>query len=123
MEAAWCSETLVSYSIITWPHNPEDGNLNFHRRENLESRINRRTLALTYFMKQGPFEGLMVIQVVKKLSTLLWNIKFHFPVYNSPPQVCLLCQIHLLHNFPPYFRKIHSNITFSSTPSFSEWLV
>jgi hypothetical protein len=39
MEAAWTFETLVSYRITTWRHNPEDFNLNFRRRENLKSRI------------------------------------------------------------------------------------
>jgi hypothetical protein len=27
MKAAWCSETLLSYHIISWRHNPEDHGL------------------------------------------------------------------------------------------------
>jgi hypothetical protein len=37
--AAWTSETLVYYHNTTGRHNPEELDLNLHRRENLKSRI------------------------------------------------------------------------------------
>jgi len=40
MEAAWSSETLVSFHSTTRRHNPEDLDLNFHRREDIKFRIN-----------------------------------------------------------------------------------
>jgi hypothetical protein len=39
MEAASPSETMASCSNTTRRHNPENLNLNLHRRENLKSRI------------------------------------------------------------------------------------
>jgi len=38
-----------------------------------------------------------------------------------PYLVPLPSQIHPIHNFPTYFPKKHSNITFPSTPRSSEW--
>jgi hypothetical protein len=39
MEAAWFSETLISYHFTTLRHSPEDHYLNLYRRENPRSRI------------------------------------------------------------------------------------
>jgi len=38
MEATRSSETLLSYRITTERHNPEYGDMNLHRRENLICR-------------------------------------------------------------------------------------
>jgi hypothetical protein len=42
-------------------------------------------------------------------------------VYKSPPLAPILNQINPVHNLPPYFRKIHSNVMLPSLPRSSEW--
>jgi len=39
MDLAKSSETVVPFRVTVWHHNPEDRDLNFHRRENLSHRI------------------------------------------------------------------------------------
>jgi hypothetical protein len=57
---------------------------------------------------------------IQEIPSLLWNLKVHFRVHNSQSLVPLLSQTHPIHTFPPYFRKIHSDVILS-TPRSSEW--
>jgi hypothetical protein len=67
-----------------------------------------------------------------------WEANSHSPVQEIPRHICnpkvhyyrvhkgsllvpVLSQVHPVHNFPPYFPKIHSNIVFLSTATSSEW--
>jgi hypothetical protein len=58
------------------------------------------------------FEKIMVTQLVKKMSHVLWNPKVHYHVDKGPPLVLVLCQMNSVHTLPPSLRlpKIHSNI-------------
>jgi hypothetical protein len=57
----------------------------------------------------------------QEIPRLLWNPKVYYRFRNVPPQVPILSQMHPVCTFPPYFPKIHSNITFLFTPTSSKW--
>jgi len=64
-----------------------------------------------------------VIQLVKKLLAC-YGTQRSITMFTRAPNWTLdpiLGQINSVQTFPPYFPKIHSNITFPSTPTFSVW--
>jgi len=57
----------------------------------------------------------------QEISRLLLNPKVHYRLHNSPPLISILSQMYLVHTFPIYFPKIHSNTILPSSPRSSEW--
>jgi hypothetical protein len=56
----------------------------------------------------------------QEILHLLGNPNVYYRVHKSSPLVPILSQMHPVHNLPPYFHKINSNI-FSSTPRSCKW--
>jgi hypothetical protein len=61
-------------------------------------------------MKQNPSWEANNDSASQKISCSLWDTKFHYRVLKGPPLIPILSQMNPLHNFPPHFPKIHSNI-------------
>jgi hypothetical protein len=64
---------------------------------------------------------LTVTQLFKKFPAFYITHKLNYRVHKSPSLVPIVSQINLVHKFPPYFPKIHSNIILTSTLRSSAW--
>jgi len=70
MEEVRSSESLVSYNT-TWSRNPEDLDLNFHRRQNFSSRT-VVVIVLIISLSQVPFPLIILLRLqVSDCSTFL----------------------------------------------------
>jgi len=57
----------------------------------------------------------------QEIPQVLWNLKVHYLVYNSPTPVPVLSYINLVHIPPSYFFKFHYNITLPFMPKSRKW--
>jgi len=67
-------------------------------------------------MEHNPSLEAASISATQEIYRLLWNTKVH----PQCPLVPILSHMHTVHNFPPYFPKIYSNINFLSKLTSSE---
>jgi hypothetical protein len=72
-------------------------------------------------MQQSPSWEVNIKHRSSRSCQLIWNPKDNYHVHKSPPLVPILNPLNSTHTLKHYFRKIHFNITLTSTPRSSEW--
>jgi hypothetical protein len=61
-------------------------------------------------MELSSFSEAQVAHVTQKLTSILWNLKFHYHDHKIPPLVSVLSNINPVYITPSYLSKIHFNI-------------
>jgi hypothetical protein len=74
-----------------------------------EEDISQSEWALTDSMEQGPSWKGKSHSVSQEIPAFMES-KDYYCVFNSPPLAPILSQMNAVHNFPPYFSMIQSNI-------------
>jgi hypothetical protein len=75
-------------------------------------------------MEQVLVQKLTVTQLVKKFPAFYYKPEGSLPCsHESPSLVTILSQLNPIHNFPPYFFKVHYNIILPSAPGSSKWFL
>jgi hypothetical protein len=81
-----------------------------------ERSLYRHSPSLTNSMKQSPSSEANSRSASQEITLLLWNLKVRYRVHKSSLMDPIPSQMNPLHNFPPYFPNIRSNIILSYTP-------
>jgi hypothetical protein len=72
-------------------------------------------------MEQRPLWEANSHSASQEIARLLCKPKVYYRVHKSPPLVSILSKMNTVHNIPPCFPKIHSNIILPSMPRSYEW--
>jgi hypothetical protein len=71
-------------------------------------------------MKKSPSWEANKFSASQEIPHILWKLKVHYRIHNSPPPVPILRQIDSVHAFIP-FPKINYKINLPSTPRSFNW--
>jgi hypothetical protein len=81
-----------------------------------------RTNLLTYSLRGAGYylKSWLPLSLSKNLTSL-WNPKFHYRVYKSPPLEPMLIQPNPVGTIDPYLPKVQLNVILPPTPRSSQW--
>ena len=78
---------------------------------------------LTHYMELSPSWEANTSWATQEIPCILWNLKAHYRIHNSPPPVPTSARpIQSMHH-PSKLLKIHFNIILPSTPGSFKWFL
>jgi len=113
----WKSESDINCYIKGLPYNCPSSHSVFHVLGLTVSLTNY----LTYFKELSPSWEHISHSSSQEIFRFLWNPKLQYCAHKSLSLIPILRQLNPVHNFPPYFPTVHSNIIFPPRPRSFEW--